>query len=463
MEFPGIVELFSGCGGLGLGFQKAGFEILSGVDIDNSAVQTADYNLSLRQRLPSVHIAGDLTKMEVEDIMIKSDDKKKIVVGGPPCQAYSRAGKGKLRSLGKKRHHLNDPRGLLFEDFLRLALDFEAEAILMENVPDSINYGGINIPEESCNILESEGYSSSWTILNAADYGVPQVRHRMFMLAVKKKYCKEITFPAPTHQSYYQDKFIPLASSEKLHEFGHYIQASPAEAHLVPWVTVSQALSDLPVLFPSAKTRYSLYKPDIILPYANSPENDYQILMRTWNSQSPGKYVSGHGFRNCSRDFPIFEKMQTGMNYEDAIRISSEMLASAASASGISESENPERYALLKKRIQPPYSVDKFTDKWKRLRLFEPSHTVTAHLSVDTYSHIHPLEPRGISVREAARLQSFPDSFHFQSSMGDSFRLIGNAVPPLLSLALARHVMKILQEYDDDGNSGKYKKRIRIS
>ena len=96
-------------------------------------------------------------------------------------------------------------------------------------------------------------------------------------------------------------------------------------------------------------------------------------------------------------------------------------------------------------RIIPKYSDEKFVNKWKKLREDWPSHTVTAHLGKDTYSHIHPWEPRGISVREAARLQSFPDNFDFASNMGESYKMIGNAVPPLLSYNIAMKIKEILE------------------
>ena len=94
----------------------------------------------------------------------------------------------------------------------------------------------------------------------------------------------------------------------------------------------------------------------------------------------------------------------------------------------------------------PQYDREKFENKWKRLDANKPSHTVVAHLEKDTYSHIHPWEPRGISVREAARLQSFPDDFVFNCSMSNAFRQIGNAVPPLLSLAVAKTIYDSFKE-----------------
>ena len=93
--------------------------------------------------------------------------------------------------------------------------------------------------------------------------------------------------------------------------------------------------------------------------------------------------------------------------------------------------------------------MENFTNRWRRLEENKPSHTLTAHLSKDTYSHIHPWEPRGISVREAARLQSFPDDFFFNCSMGDAFKLIGNAVPPLLAYSVAVSVKNAFMEEKD--------------
>ena len=138
--------------------------------------------------------------------------------------------------------------------------------------------------------------------------------------------------------------------------------------------------------------------------------------------------------------------MKQGDGYVEASAIADELFSKACDAQGISISSNPEQYEKLKKQIVPPYDRNNFKSKWQKLRLDAPSHTLVAHLSVDTYSHIHPVEPRGISVREAARLQSFPDGFLFQCSMGDAFKQIGNAVPPLLAGAIARQIRNIFSE-----------------
>ena len=108
--------------------------------------------------------------------------------------------------------------------------------------------------------------------------------------------------------------------------------------------------------------------------------------------------------------------------------------------------KNSEEYIKLYKKMVPLYDREKFENKWKRLDELKPSHTLVAHLEKDTYSHIHPWEPRGISVREAARIQSFPDDFYFDCTMGNAYKQIGNAVPPLLALGVAKTVYRAFKE-----------------
>ena len=172
--------------------------------------------------------------------------------------------------------------------------------------------------------------------------------------------------------------------------------------------------------------------------------------MRNWYGTENGK-VSANVFRKTLRDYPIFDRMKQGDNYVQASQIADQLLAEAAARAGITEESNPEEHEELKKKIVPPYDRENFLYKWTRLKENQPSHTLVAHLSVDTYSHIHPVEPRGISVREAARLQSFPDAYLFQSNMGNSYRQIGNAVLPLLSLAIAKAIKKTLNEKKHKG------------
>lgn len=440
-SLPGVIDLFSGCGGLAAGFDRSGFKIAGGADIDIHATATASYNLAYRYGRSGGHACVDLSRVTARDIPIALNPAGYIVVGGPPCQAYSRAGRGKLRSLGE--HHLEDPRGTLYRDYVRLCLELGADGVVMENVPESIDYGGVNVPELVSEILENEGFAVVWSILNAADFGVPQVRERMILVALKKNRWGGFSFPEATHSNPNEGQSAWSQRKKKLSGARHFQEVVRTSSSVRKWVTTRDALSDLPSLFPDSASPYRLHQPSVVMPYSNSSQNEFQDIMRAWYSTGSA-HVSGNSFRNTARDFPIFELMRPGDDFRQVVEISESRLAAACRESGISKETDPERYGVLVKKIVPPYARDKFHEKWKRLDPERPSHTLVAHLGVDTYSHIHPWEPRGISVREAARLQSFPDGYLFSCNMSEAFRQIGNAVPPLLSRAIALHLKMII-------------------
>lgn len=438
-KLPVVVDLFSGCGGLAFGFKTAGFTIHHGIDIVQAAVSTASYNLYWRDGLEGKHLAGNVTEVDSSIFKEGVGEEGCIVIGGPPCQAYSQIGRAKLRSLGEHRIHTNDSRGFLFQDFVRIALELDAKAIVMENVPEAVDYGGLNVPQHVCEILEDNGYKAYWTILNAANFGVPQTRERVFVIAYKTDVVHSIQYPTPTHAPN-EGKITQLESRYKRYEeYKHFQLPAKADSNLPKWVTANDALSDLPVLFPNAKSKYQLFKPSTQLPYVIEPKNPYQHLMRNWFGKKEYT-VSGHSFRRTARDFPIFEAMQPGDDYRAASNIAEDLLEQKCKALSVDKTAQKELYEKLRVEIVPPYDREKFHSKWKKIDGDKPSHTLVAHLSTDTYSHLHPREPRGITVREAARLQSFPDGFLFQGTMGDSFKQIGNAVPPLLAKAIAQSI-----------------------
>ena len=440
---PKVIDLFSGCGGLALGFEKAGFEIAAGIELMPEACQTVSYNLDFRYGKEQSHICGDITEIEADSMKERIGSEGCVVIGGPPCQAYSLAGRAKLRSLGEDRVNIKDARGYLYQDFLRFVYDLDAKAVVMENVPESTNFGEMNIPEIVCGSLEQHGYDAVWTILNAADYGVPQLRERVFVFAVKKELGKTIRIPVPTHgckggyQTQYQKRFESMSTNK------HFVIPNGSENAVEKWVTVGEALSDLPVLFPKYDSKYRNVKLNEELEYRTSPTNTYQEKMRKWYGfECLG--VSANAFRYNKRDFAIFDRMKQGDDYTQASVIADELFEKEAAVMGYQK--DTDNYKILKSKMVPVYDRDKFERKWKRLEEDKPSHTLVAHLSKDTYSHIHPEEPRGISVREAARIQSFPDDFYFDCSMGDAFKQIGNAVPPLLAYNVARKIYELFEE-----------------
>ncbi|MCJ8007273.1 DNA cytosine methyltransferase [Lederbergia wuyishanensis] len=438
-----VLDLFSGCGGLALGFQNAGFIIDGGIEIDQAAATTASYNLFWRNGIDHEHFCEDITKSPVD--ILKFDRKTRpVVIGGPPCQAYSIAGRAKLNSLGENRSFHLDSRGQLYQDFLRFALELDAQAVVMENVPDSVNYNGENIPHKVCEILEKNGYDSVWTILNSADYGVPQIRERVIVMAVKKDRGGLVQMPVPTHNRHSDYRTQNEARLPSFMSSRFFREPNKPADDAPKWVTVGDAFSDLPSVFSDPDQPYVPIKLNVRLPYKLEPQNKFQKQMRSMSDK-----VSGHAFRKTLRDFRIFNDMTPGDNYLNALEIANVHFKKALKERRVNQKDHPEEYKKIKKEFVPPYSADKFISKWRKLDPWKPSHTVVAHLGTDTYSHIHPWEPRGITVREAARLQSFPDDFVFNCTMSDAFKQIGNAVPPLMSKAIAkamRENLSIAQE-----------------
>jgi len=158
-----------------------------------------------------------------------------------------------------------------------------------------------------------------------------------------------------------------------------------------------------------------------------------------------------HVIRYLPRDYPIFARMNPGDQYPEAYQHAVAMFEehlTRLAKQGVKIKAGSEQYEEIRASIVPPYDVGKFPNKWRKIWRDQPARTLMAHLGKDSYSHIHydSRQARTISVREAARLQSFPDGFVFCGTMNPAFRQIGNAVPPLLAKAIASHMMKTLKQ-----------------
>lgn len=459
-EPPRVLDLFSGCGGLTAGFSLAGFTSLGGLDVDRISMATHWLNF---------HPHGHRTLEEIPSFDLKVTtpadfgawagigdpvEHVDVLVGGPPCQAYSRIGRKKLASLaGMENAHFYDERGFLFDHFLEWTEEVNPLAVLIENVPDSLNYGGINIPEAISKDLSKMGFEVSYTILNAANYGVPQGRERVFIIGLRRELGKCPAFPEPTHRHdrdpefrQQRNRIYSLVERSGTGEGGSHAILPP---QLIPGeqpaaLGCEDALSDLPFITTvgsKASCKPGCRDVSDPLPYRLPPGNSYQELMRTWPGFATRLHVNGNNIRWTPRDFETFALMKEGGNYLDAL-VAAESRVEKVVADRIRMTGNPpdpEEHKAIVKAIVPPYSKEKFDSKWTKLSRNLPSHTVVAHLSVDAYSHIHydSEQARGISVREAARLQSFPDGFRFLGVMSDAFHMIGNAVPPLLAYHIA--------------------------
>lgn len=457
---PRTLELCSGCGGLSLGLAAGGFSLQAHLENDPDAAQTYALNFEPPVGAMSAKWASprDMVKESVEDIVedlglaspaVEAFD---VLVAGLPCQAFARIGRSKLRSVaGVDEAYRNDPRAKLYQRFLEYVEAVQPVAIIIENVPDILNFGGHNVPEEICGTLELFGYQTGYTLLNAAYYGVPQMRERLFLVGIDRSLGIRPGFPAPTRMadlpSGYEGartfalRHIPAAS--------RFLPIPQPAEGLPEAVSVREALADLPYISDHFRDPASMRRRKVTdgLPYRSySSLSDYARLMREWPGFKTGGSVTGNVVRLTPRDFPIFRRMQPGADYPHALRIAEELFAEQMAAEPSPPRPGSKAWNELRKLFVPPYDPGKFPNKWWKLEPALPSRTLTAHMGKDTYSHIHwdSRQQRTVSVREAARLQSFPDGFQFAGSMNAAFRQIGNAVPPLLARAVAECLRKDL-------------------
>lgn len=464
---PRVLDLFSGCGGISLGFSAAGFSIAGSVEFDPAAAASHGHNFHGGDPVHSQ--ARDITKTSPEqlakDLQVgRAAEAFDVLVGGPPCQAFARVGRPKLREVDKHAEAFkHDPRAQLYIDYLRYVEAFAPLAVIVENVPDVLNHGGQNIAEEIADVLESKGYVCRYTLLNAAFYGVPQMRERMILIAYRREIADVVTFPDPTHfidlpPGYEGTRSVALKflDSEIADDAHRYIHAPKAVRSLPPAVTAEDALGDLPSidarkLLKSGELRRGARRFDELMPYAAKPHTTYATLMRNWPGFEAPDKLSDHVIRYLPRDYPLFARMNAGDQYPQAHGHAMEMFEehlSSLAKQGVKVKPNSKQYEEIKASIVPPYDVSKFPNKWRKMWRDQPARTLMAHLGKDSYSHIHydSKQARTISVREAARLHSFPDGFVFCGTMNPAFRQIGNAVPPLLAKAVAAHVMKTLKQ-----------------
>jgi DNA (cytosine-5)-methyltransferase 1 len=200
---PRVLDLFAGCGGLSLGFYAADFDIAAAIELDPDAAASHGRNFhgGDPRHSKARNIVGLTPEVLAEDLDLgKVGAAIDVLVGGPPCQAFARVGRSKLREIDAHPHAFkHDPRAQLYLEYLRYVAAFQPLAILMENVPDALNHGGQNIAEEICEVLKQKGYGARYTLLNAAFYGVPQMRERMFLVGYRRELECQATFPQPTH------------------------------------------------------------------------------------------------------------------------------------------------------------------------------------------------------------------------------------------------------------------------
>jgi DNA (cytosine-5)-methyltransferase 1 len=442
---PRVLDMFSGAGGISLGFHRAGYEISAALEIEPLPALTHALNFHRDALNVEDHARPrDMTKVEPDQLAHELwlgpvEHAVDVLVGGPPCQAYARVGRAKLREVADHPEAFKvDPRGNLFLRYLAYVKAFRPLALLLENVPDMLHYAHHNVAQEIVETLDDMGYDAKYSLINSAFHGVPQMRDRVFIVAFRKEMKAKIRFPRATNHmelpvGYAGTRAVAMRYVDLLGASG-WTPPHLGDESLPFAVTAPEAIDDLPPILGTSVKR-GKREFNKLMPYRRTNEiSAYQ------------EGVSDHVIRYLPRDHLVFAEMRRGAEYpeahETAVRIANR------EAARLGYCEGTKKYDELYASIVPPYDVSKFPNRWWKLRKDFPVRTLMAHIGKDTYSHIHNdnQQARTISVREAARLQSFPDGFKFQGAMNAAFRQIGNAVPPLMAWEMAKVIRKSLTE-----------------
>lgn len=403
---PRVLDAFSGAGGFSLGFEMAGCEIVGAIEMDQWACDTFKFNH------PSATVlTRDISEISDEELISHfSDSFPDIVIGGPPCQGFSIA--------NRKAGDPKDPRNSLFKDFVRLGRIFSPALLIMENVPNLLaakTSEGEPVIEIIVSSLRSLGYHVYWKTLQATDYGIPQIRTRLFVVASKIPLTEP--FPPATHR---------IIKDE--------VVANLFTAHLQPCPTLWEAISDLPELNAGEGAE--------IMEYSHPPKTMYQTAMRGASEKLYNHKAMNHTRRLVER----FKSMEWGHSTSDV----------------------PD-HLKPRKRNSSELATSVYDQNNRRMFPHRPCHTVPASFYAN---FVHPFQHRNFTAREGARIQSFPDSFRFlgkptvvshallaregreHEKYLCQYNQIGNAVPPLLAKALAVNILKKYTEEKDKGHAG---------
>lgn len=392
-----FIDLFAGCGGLSEGFYRQGFKALAHVEIDHWACETLrtrmkfygykDYNREV--------IEHDITSDDILERIDKAVNGRTvdIIIGGPPCQAYSTA--GRVRD-GKKM--ASDPRNYLFESYVKILEYYSPKFFVFENVTGLLSAQVKNAPIFP-KVLKALGNqykvigNPEVLVHNTADYGVPQLRKRVIIIGVRKDIDK---------------------SAEELYESiikTHWNPETPSNEKKGKkrFVDVRQAIGDLPPVEPG-----------------------HDASTETFDYPCNNEYLKRIGKQGI---YPLMDHIARKHNDLDRERF--QVMIHNHWSFGQLRREMPQYEHEHARIFDNSYVV-----QWWDL----PSKTILAHIHKDGFQYIHPAEEqrRTFTVREAARIQSFPDDFEFKGSRGEKYKQIGNAVPPLFAEALAKSIKKNL-------------------
>jgi len=403
------IDLFAGAGGLSEGFIEQGFLPIAHLEMDENACQTIRtriayhylkktnniqiYNDYLHGNIPREVLYSNIPFNELNSVININIDSKTlpfifdkidknigknkidVIIGGPPCQAYSLM--GRARDPNRMKY---DNRNFLFKLYSEFLRKYKPKYFVFENVKGLLS--AKNYFQQIIELFQSPeiGYSVSWEILNASDYGVLQARERVILIGKKGK--DNFDFP----------------------ELNKIINN---------WTVKKEILSDLPSLNPG--------EGKMVMPYSAKPT----IYLRKFEIRNGGEFVTQHITRpHNTRDLEIY-KLAINKWITERKRL---------------------QYFELPTKLKTHKNQTSFTDRFKVVDPYTFSHTLVAHIAKDGHYYIYPdlNQVRSISVREAARIQSFPDNYFFEGGRTAAFKQIGNAVPPLMAKQIAKAIKQLL-------------------
>ena len=381
------IDLFSGAGGITLGILNAGFDVR--LCSDNDSACTATH----RRNFPKIPFRQSdietLSGARVRELAGVATSELDLLIGGPPCQGFSIIG----------QRELQDPRNSLFQEFMRLAEDLQPKVIVIENVSGLATLHGGIVMQSIAKAFAKAGYVAQCAELLAAQYGVPQMRWRMFFIGWRADLGRRGGFPQPTHGTAGIGILVPNRTIQ-----GQYTEA---------FLTIREAIGDLPPLGAGeCLTRYGGY-----------PVGAYQEACR---ERAPATLSNHYAARLSSQNMERLKRLKPGEDWRSL------------------------PFELLPAGMQRALRKD-HTRRYRRMQWNGVARSIiTRFRDPKSGEYIHPSQNRTISIREAARIQSFPDWFVFEGSYSNQYVQVGNAVPPILARAVAAELKTMLDSPQEE-------------
>ena len=387
-----MIDLFAGAGGLSEGLSEAGFHSLFASEI------VPVYAETYRKNHPSSDVlTADIRTVNAEDILHQVKMKKgqlDLLAGGPPCQGFSI--NAPIRSLLDERNHL-------FKEYLRFVDAFAPRAVLIENVPGLVSFEHGATLHAILDALSQLGYGTDVRILGAPYYGVPQMRWRTIIIGLRGKQLPANAFPEPTYHAPIKPNFATTFNGQLLVKF-------PAVEASTHFTTVEEAIGDLPPLLAGEKG-------EPVKSYSCEPTCDYQRKARIGSSG-----VYNHEAPRLSKiNMERLKYIQPGGNWTDI------------------------PHELLPKGMQRANKGD-HTKRYGRVTPEGLASTILTKCDPHWGAYFHYNQDRTFTVREAARIQSFPDHYIFTGTQAEQYAQVGNAVPPMLANAVGLAIKSVLEE-----------------